>query len=82
MNVPKGFASIMCCGSLVHSPAYLIKLLHTPDRLHHGIGCFPSVSDLKSILERLRSSKLITNDGAKALTHWSRTLKFLASEDL
>ena len=43
LNDPKVFASLIFCGSSFHSlgPAYLIELLHTCERLHHGIGSFP-----------------------------------------
>ena len=51
-------------------PAYLIELVDTCERLHHGIGIFPWASDLKYHLVGMRSSKSITNDRAEPLTHW------------
>ena len=51
----------------VHS---IVLVQHTCDRLHHGIGSFPWVSDLKFLLVRLRSSKSIKNDGADTLVDW------------
>ena len=68
LNYVKVFVSLMFFGSL--SPTYLIELLHSCERLHHGIGSFPWVSDVKYLIMKLMSFKSIKNIGAKILTHW------------
>ena len=68
--IPK-FLHPSYCGSSFQScgPVYLIEPLHTCAGLHHGIESFPCVFDLKLFFVRLRSSKLITNGGARPLTY-------------